>query len=285
LITKVPSNIKVVWIGWGFDYFRFWDLKDYKPITQKLVGDPVRTILIKKRNIFLKELEIPVPDEKFLSRVDYFSPVLDVEFHIFKKFFPNLKFEFLDWNYLTLEDDIIKGFEEKFVNGNNLLFGNSALPLNNHLDGIDLIINFNFDYDQILCPLSYGDKTNRNETIIKGNKIFGNNFIPITDFLDYNEYVNNLISCKYFFVNSLRQVAMGNIVLMLYLGSKVILDKSNPVYEFFITRGVQVFSIEEANTGQLPSIDLENTRSKLKEIWGRTAILEKTKSLLEAISK
>ncbi|NHE56243.1 TDP-N-acetylfucosamine:lipid II N-acetylfucosaminyltransferase [Cyclobacterium plantarum] len=283
LVTKLNPNLKVFWIGWGFDYFRFWNSNDYKPITLKTIGYPGKGPKLRKINFFLNGCKPYVSDELFLKKVDFFSPVLDIEFDLFKKFHPKTTFQFIDWNYLTLEDDIIKGFEGRVINGNNLLFGNSAHPLNNHLDGVKEILRFNFMINKIICPLSYGNKINKNETIKICSNTFGNKFIALTDFMDYESYVGFLLSCKYVFINSIRQVAMGNILLMLYLGSYVILDPINPVYEFFLKRGIKVYSIHEAVNGNFENIDIESVRTKLLNIWGREAILKKTKFLLNSV--
>lgn len=284
-IIKNKKFIPVIWIGWGFDYFNYFKGILYKDKTRELI---VEFDLTSKKNVenkFLPFLKKKANDKEVINKINFFAPVLENEFEIITEFFPNQPISFIDWNYLTLEDDIIKGFENSLIEGSDMLFGNSANPLNNHLDGFDEIMDFKFYFDNIICPLSYGDKINKERVKNLGSELFGARFIPISDFLDYPDYVKYLLSCKYVFVNSLRQLAMGNIVLMLYLGSYIILDRRNPVYVFFKNKGVEVFSIEDAKAGNLPKINLQSTRKILIEIWGREAILKKTRVLLDTIKK
>ena len=178
----------------------------------------------------------------------------------------------------------MNGFEDKEVSGNNILLGNSGNFWNNHLDAFDDLSEFRIYFDNVICPLSYGETNYRNQIQKEGELVFGNRFIPLLDFMPYNDYVEKLISCRYFFMNSQRQLGLGNLLLMLYLGSKVILDSSNPVYRYFTQNEIQVFSIEEAKSGQLGNINLENTRSNLIRIWGKDAIRNKTYNLLGLIN-
>ncbi len=284
-LIKNNRVVPVVWIGWGFDYFKYYKGILYKEKTSKLVLDFGLSNVKKISNKFLPFLKQDADDKTVMKNIDFFAPVLDIEFDIINEHFPGHSISFIDWNYLTIEDDIIKGFENSIINGNNLLFGNSSNPLNNHLDGFNDIRDFKIKFDNIICPLSYGDKINKEKVINLGLELYDQKFIPITGFLDYSEYVKNLLSCKYVFVNSLRQLAMGNIVLMLYLGAYVILDKKNPAYVFLKNKNIQVFSIEEAKIGELEKISVEDVRTKLVEIWGRDAILNKTKFLLRSLEK
>lgn len=283
-IIKNKKSIPVVWIGWGFDYGAYYRVNLFKEKTNKLVLEYNLGREVQISNRFMSFLKVKADEKKVLSNINYCAPVLENEFEIVNGFYPDSGMAFIDWNYLTIEDDIIKGFEDARIEGNNLMFGNSSNPLNNHLDGFEEIDRFKFSFDRIICPLSYGDKTNKKHVLKLGSELYGARFIPIIDFLEYREYVNCLISCKYLFVNSIRQIALGNIVLMLYLGAYVILDRRNPVYTFFRSKNIQVFCIEEATPGELPAIDLETTRKGLVEIWGKEVILEKTRHLLSALN-
>jgi hypothetical protein len=282
-IIKNRKIVPIIWIGWGFDYFNYFKGILYKEKTSELVVEFDLTSKKDIRNKFLPFLEKEADDKEVLKNINFFAPVLENEFEIITEVYPHHPISFIDWNYLTIEDDIIKGFENSLIEGSNLLFGNSANPLNNHLDGFDDIRDFKINFDNIICPLSYGDKVNKERVKNLGSDLYGTRFTAISGFLDYPEYVKNLLSCKYVFVNSLRQLAMGNIVLMLYLGSYIILDRRNPVYIFFKNKGVEVFSIEDAKGGDLPELNLQSTRKILIEIWGREAILKKTRFLFDAI--
>ncbi|WP_113922801.1 TDP-N-acetylfucosamine:lipid II N-acetylfucosaminyltransferase [Cognataquiflexum aquatile] len=282
-IIKNRKSVPVIWIGWGFDYSKYYDGRLFKEKTNKLLVEFENSDLEIIRNRLLPFLNKKVDDDLVMNNINFFAPVLENEFEFVSNYFPNHPISFLDWNYLTIEDDIIKGFENSIILGNNLLFGNSANPLNNHLDGFDDIKDFKIKFDNIICPLNYGDRNNKEKVINLGSDLYGNRFIPINGFLEYSEYVNNLLSCKYVFVNSLRQLAMGNIVLMLYLGAYVILDRRNPVYMYFKNQNIPIFCIEDVKNGELPELNVEFIRNKLVKIWGRETMFKKTRTMLQSL--
>lgn len=288
LIPRIPETIPIIWMSWGFDLIEvFDDAKNYLK-TQTLEIAPEK--IIQNESETKKFLINDLPPEffknkKMVERIDFISTVMEDENKIINaKLFSKVP-KWIPWNYFTMEKDIISGFENKVVKGNNILLGNSGNFWNNHLDAFDDLLLFPFNFEKIICPLSYGDLHYRYQVRQIGSEIFGNNFIPLNDFLEYSEYVNHLISCKYFFINSKRQLGLGNLLLLLYLGSKVILDKSNPVYDFFTKNEIRVFDIEEAKSGNLENIDLSKTRSNLIRIWGKDAIRKKSKNLISLINK
>lgn len=283
LTISVSSKIPLFWIGWGFDYYEFCHIKLYKQYTQDIVDGFQLGKSEAVSHSFIPQLDRAADMNKVFDRINFFGPVLQSEYLVLSKFYPQNKMEFLDWNYLTLEDDIINGFEEQVITGNNLMLGNSANPVNNQIDAFDDILDFKFSYDDIVCPLSYGDGRYRDIVVDRGKLLFSERFKPITSFLPYHNYVDQIISCRYVFINSYRQVAMGNILLMLYLGAYVILEKSNPSYAFFVGNGIQVFSVDEAKWKDFPEIDLSSTRRKLAELWGRKIIKEKTKIVFDKL--
>ncbi len=279
-ILKMSKSLRILWIGYGYDYYSFTNIETLKVKTSSLLRKLNPSNINYKKSYFLKIYTHRFNDKKFLERVNYFAPVIEEDFRLFESVHLKSKFKFIDWNYLTLEDDVIKGFEDRRVFGNNILLGNSGGSANNHLDAFEDIKLFNINFDRIVCPLSYGNISYR-ETIGEMGAIqFGKKFIALNAFLNYDDYVNVLLTCEYVFINSLRQLGMGNLVLMLYLGAKVILDKSNPSYNFFLNNNIKVFSIEEACFGNFGIIDLEKTRFELKRIWGKDIIYSKTRNLL-----
>lgn len=284
LINKC-RNIKVLWIGWGFDYYDLIENDLLKEKTRKMVGSEQYTFDLKVESRFLRFINIPIDKKKLLKTIDYFAPVLESEYNLIKEksFYEDLPL-FLDWNYLTLEDDLIKGFENLTIQGNNILVGNNANPFNNHLDAFLDIQEFPFSFENVICPLSYGDKSKNDFIISEGNKVFKDRFYPITDFLKYEDYIKNIISCKFVFINSIKQNALGNIVVMLYLGAYIILDERNPVYVFFKKLGIQIYSIEDAKLGLFDDINLMRTRLVLKDIWGRDSIQVKSKVLIQTLN-
>lgn len=287
LILRINPKIKIFWISWGFDLINlFGDKSDYlKKETTKFVLSKKSAIHLSNSGcISYRKATKVLPSKKLLiSKINYISTVIDSEFQILENSnFPNLP-KFIPWNYLTLENDIVSKFSNFEIKGNKIMLGNSSNIWNNHLEALDDILSFNFSFDEIICPLSYGDFEYRDSVLTKGKALFGNKFYPLLNFMPYGSYVNELLSCKYYFINSKRQLALGNILLMLYLGSFVILDSSSVLYSFFKNSGIQVFTIDDAKNNKFQPIDLVNTRMVLKKIWGKDKIRLNTINLIKLI--
>lgn len=287
LITRIPVEIPIIWMSWGFDLIEvFDDARNYiKPRTLEIAPKNIVLRETETKNLLIKDLSQELfESKKMVERIDFISTVMEDEKKIINtKLFSKVP-KWIPWNYFTMENDVISGFEEKVVNGNNVLLGNSGNFWNNHLDAFDDLLLFPFHFEKIICPLSYGDLDYRNQVQEIGSEIFGSKFIPLNNFLEYSDYVKNIVSCQYFFINSKRQLGLGNLLLLLYLGSKVILDKNNPVYNFFSKNEIRVFNIEEAKSGNLGNIDLSRTRSNLIRIWGKDAIRKKSNDLIALIN-
>lgn len=283
LISRIPGEVPIFWMSWGFDLIEvFDDARNY--IKSKTLAVAPKNIVLREndsKKFSIKDSPHELSEnKKMVERIDFISTVMEDENRIINtKLFSKVP-KWVPWNYFTMEKDVIFGFEEKVVIGNNILLGNSGNFWNNHLDAFDDLLLFPFHFEKIICPLSYGDLEYRNQIQQTGSEIFGKNFIPLNDFLEYSEYVKHIVSCQYFFINSKRQLGLGNLLLLLYLGSKVILDRTNPVYDFFTKNEIRVFHIEEAKAGPLKNIDLSKSRSNLIRIWGKDAIRKKSNDLI-----
>lgn len=286
LILRIPDSIPIFWMSWGYDLIDIFGESDnyLKPKTKKII--PKKSQLSKSlqaRGGYYNAFKFPPEAKAIVNRIDFISTVIKNEYEIISPNHFSKIPKWVSWNYFSIEEDVIKGFEDQVVMGNNILVGNSGNLWNNHLDAFDDLLEFKIPYSQVICPLSYGDQVYRNKVKEKGETIFGVNFITFYDFLDYPDYVKQILSCSHFFMNSKRQLALGNILLLLYLGSNVILDTSNPTYHFFNRNDIRVFSIEEAKSGTLERVDLDKTRKNLRRIWGKDSIRLRTNQLIKLI--
>jgi isochorismate hydrolase len=88
-------------------------------------------------------------------------------------------------------------------------------------------------------------------------------------------------------MNHLRQQAVGNIIIMMYFGAKIFLNKENPVYEFFKNKGAIIFSINELNNQvintKLSEEEIKKNRQILKEYWSEDIMIKKTEKLIETM--
>lgn len=294
LIINAPKSVRFVWIGWGGDYYNYINKNLFLQTTANLMKNvnlqiqPDGFLTKIKRNIkellFLKDIK---DFEKVLHRLSYFAPVLHEDYLLVKNSFNNFNPQYLDWNYGTLEDDFIK--QDLNISGKNILLGNSATFENNHIEAIDLLCKLDLENRKVICPLSYGLEEYAKEVINYGSTTLGDKFKYLINFMKIEEYNQIISTCSIVVMNHLRQQALGNIVIMLYFGAKVFLNKENPVYEFFKNNGAVIFSMEELTDKNidigLTEQDKNTNKEVLKKYWTRDVMLEKTKNLIETMRK
>jgi dTDP-N-acetylfucosamine:lipid II N-acetylfucosaminyltransferase len=294
----IPNHIKVLWIGFGFDYYDFIYKDTNKlllPKTSHLKKKLIKfdfLMKIKKLaaiNWLIEKLKGREFKINYIKNIDYFVPVINDEYKLIKKnnsgYFP----EFLDWNYGTLEDDLVRGFENKNINANNILIGNSATFTNNHIETFDLLSHCNIKGRKIICPLSYGNESYGHEITNIGKEVFGSDFQPLKEFMEIDDYIKTISSCSIVILNHIRQQAGGNIITMLYLGAKVFLREENPLYTYYINEGAKIFSISELIkdpnliNSNLSDDDKEQNRILLRKLYSRIVIKHKTEILIQKL--
>lgn len=283
ILRSLPENSKVMWIGWGFDYYDLTGRELLKPLTRSVIH---LDLLQRVKASIKKLLSSSVDKKSLINEIDYFSPVLYEDYLLVSRSIQDFRPRYVSWNYGTLEDDLIKGFEVLRMNGRNILLGNSTSITNNHLDALDLLSALDLNEMKIIAPLSYGNERYRSLVNARGKALFGDMFVPLVDFLPIDEYVKLISSCSVLIMNNVRQEGLGNIVIMLHLGAKVFLDSENPVHQFFKKQGAFIFTLNELSSeigSQLSADQVALNRSILRKTWGRDVIRQKTKYLIELL--
>lgn len=294
VIIKIPNNIKVFWFGWGYDIYNFpaqkpflkWNL--YKPLTNRYINpsfykifrqfaSKIKFVLKGKNRVY----------EKALNRIDYFAGVVELEYDLLKRN-PKFKAQKVVFSYSSLAG--LKSHEnyEKF-NANNILVGNSAAATNNHLDFLEYLKQIDLNGKKVIMPLSYAGSADYVNTVIKCYKnALGDNVIPLTDFMPFDEYKRYILSCSasVFFME--RQQAMGNIGSALKYGCKVYLSKKNPVYQYYKDLGMTIFTVEsDFNNSNisipLTDVEIEQNRTILKKLHDYDAYIGKLNTIYEAL--
>lgn len=129
----------------------------------------------------------------------------------------------------------------------NILLGNSSTPECQYEKAIDMLLPFKHKNILVRCVLSYPQKNveYRNYVIQYGKEKLGNKFVPLTDFMTYEEYTEMLAGIDIAIFNHNRQQALGNIASLLYLGKRVFINPDNACKEYFESMGAKVFSTKE----------------------------------------
>lgn len=288
-IRKIAKDIPIVWVGWGYDYYDLMSndllLHKTEKLTHKLgIIDSCKNFLRKIKKIYLYRNKMEV-----VERLNYFSPVLHLEYEQIKSKLNLDKFpDYVYFNYGSLEKNFIRGYENKKVNGKNILIGNSATDTNNHLEVFDLLKDIKIeDSVKVVCPLSYGNEKYKKLIVEIGKNEFKDSFDPLVDFIDIDSYINKIISCRVVIMNHVRQQAFGNIITMLYLGAKIFLRKENPIYVFLKAQGAVIYSIQDLEDnhslfeGDLSDMDVMKNREVLQLFISESVAIEKTQNIID----
>ncbi len=281
------ARVKKAWIGFGFDYYSIIENDELcvlKPETRKIAIDIYGNA---KPNSLVSSIIKKIISILFNPKsIDYFSPVLFSEFSLVSEKF-NCEMNYVDWNYcgfvntLHLLGDLKVNYDSKKV-----LLGNSCTPTNNHIDAFKDVFNFGLGY-KIVVPLSYGDTNLYKDKIVR---LFCESFKSedlqlLTDFISFDEYVNLLQDCPFVVMNHLRQQGLGNIIISLFVGAYVFLDKANPLYAFLSESGFDIYSIDDIKTvHSLPKPDVTKNRSIILSIWGAEAQSSKTENFINIMT-
>lgn len=295
-IQSVPADRGVVWIGWGYDYYGL--LNDafpeglVQPATAALLargagmagGTPAQGT-VPTMLAFARPYRKPTRSElAALARVDWFSPVLDTEYHLARRHQPDFRAHYLRWNYGTVEDDFtLAGLPERPL-GPNLLLGNSATATNNHLELFELVRQrVDLAGRRIVVPLSYGDANYRRHVLQAGQQLFGEAFQPLVDFMPREQYIDTLASCGFVLMNHVRQQALGNIYIGALLGARVFLNRRNPLNGWLRAQGLPIADLEQLDGQPLTEAERDRQITALYASMGRAAQRERTLGLVETV--
>nr|WP_298898262.1 TDP-N-acetylfucosamine:lipid II N-acetylfucosaminyltransferase [uncultured Altererythrobacter sp.] len=287
-LRATPAGKRIVWIGWGYDYYSLLG-QDYNaslvlektsridfPTRRQVAKNDVKAIL-NKLGLWGRERKV-----SNLSRIDYFSPVLDIEYDLIRQHVP-IRAAYLHWNYATAEEDLAPS-GSVLENGKNILAGNSSSATNNHVELFEAIRDqVDLSSRKVVTPLSYGDARYRERVIEIGQRILGDNFHPLADFMPKEEYLETIRSCGFVIMNHLRQQAVGNICSAMLMGAKVYLNPRNPLMGWFQKRGAIVGSIASLDMTPLTKQEELINRELVYEHWGRERQRRKTKNLIDTI--
>lgn len=115
----------------------------------------------------------------------------------------------------------------------NIQVGNSATETNNHLNILKNLSKFKKENIKVYVPLSYGDMDYADKVITYGKEMLADKFVPIQQFMSFEEYLMFMSKMDVGIFDMKRQQAMGNIVALMYIGSKLYLNRESLMWNFF----------------------------------------------------
>lgn len=255
IIPKIDQRIKVFWFSWGYDIYNnptpkpIVNIDLYHPATKRYMrGDikgrlfntlmQIRGYLKKRgRKYYLRAI----------NRIDYYSGVIPEEFFLVLQECPNFKAKPVNYSYCNISRFPEREIEDNNIQvGSNIVFGNSTAYTNNHLDVLKYMESIRLGECEIIAPLSYyPNQRYVNRIKEEGERLFGNNFVALTEYLPYEEYIKIIKSCGFSILGVERQQGYGVLLNSLYQGCKVFLFESSILYKHCQTLGLKVYTIEK----------------------------------------
>lgn len=280
LFKYISKDKIVIWWAWGWDIYgedRFINIPLYKPLTKQYLKKTSSSL--SKLKCFLKKMPFVLDiraggnRKKVIKRIDYFQPVIHMEFQLMQRFKGFKAHEFYNPGAGRLALD----YKEKNVisHKNHILLGHSATFSNNHLDVWNAINAFIPSGTSVFFPVNYGkmDYADYLGQVIQSDKI---TIRFIKDFLPKDEYFELLASCGYAIFGVLREQAMANIYHCLLNGVKLFLYKNSIPFKYLTDLGCVVYAIEDINVSSFRTL-----MSAEQVIHNRQCLLRESKRVVE----
>jgi dTDP-N-acetylfucosamine:lipid II N-acetylfucosaminyltransferase len=294
VLSRIPETMPIVWRGWGFDYYGILQVNGLRlllPETNSLIKRPgvLKRVLVKQfprkflKAIFSKMVG-QIINNKLIARINYFSCCVPDDFEALQRVLPNFEAQFLPLNYYSKEDVFLRGDSLQDLTGHDILLGNSATPTNNHIEAMRVLSKLGMHGRKVIVPLSYGDMKYQEKIIRVGEKLLGESFIPLTNYMSLPEYNQSVSGCGNLIMNHIRQQAIGNISSALLRGGKVFLRPENPIYKYYTRIGVKLFPFSDDITiADLDAPPNKDDAFKNKEImlsiWARAQGIKNVKAI------
>jgi dTDP-N-acetylfucosamine:lipid II N-acetylfucosaminyltransferase len=296
-VRKLPASIKVGWLIWGYEIYRLQFPKDRGLLdpethayafsdqinTKTRLNSPLFYFARAQRRNRRRKIQI----EYLMSRIKYIVTQFESEFNLLRAW--DYTNQANEWHFapvLRLEDLVGDSPNLKAPTGNDIQVGNSASQTNNHVDVFKRLASEVIDDRKVIVPLSYGDSSYRKFVVTEGRKILGESFIPITDFMPLDQYLQKFKKCSITILNNHRQQAVGNTIASLWAGRTVYLGNS-AVLSDYQKVGLPVYSFEKDFDITRPTLTSEEhakCRNQIEMTVGTAKVKQSIELLLHKLS-
>lgn len=141
--------------------------------------------------------------------------------------------KYFDMSSSVILDNLCK-VPQKKNNVINIQIGNSATETNNHLETLKILKKFKDKNIKIYLPMSYGDMEYAKKVIEYGEDLFGDKLVAIKEFMSFEKYCLFIQEMDIAIFNMIRQQALGNIYILMQIGSKVFLNSEGLLWDYFV---------------------------------------------------
>ncbi len=165
-------------------------------------------------------------------------------------------------------------------NGFNILLGNSADPTNNHREALERLLPYKDQDIRIYAPLSYGDQKHAKEVIAQGHEWFGDKFVPMTDFMPFEQYLEFLKSLDIAIFNHQRQQAMGNTITLLGMGKTVFMRSDVSHWRFLNSLGIKLRDVADLTLEPVEANEAKENARIVQSYFSRTNLVSQLRGVL-----
>jgi len=294
LINSSPNYDRFVWMIWGGDAYKLFDIKLHDEETEIVNRKSQEPFWLFKglKNTALGDKLFGKSSTNHdrlifdaIRKIRYCTTILPCEYDLFKANLP-LSAIYIPFSY-GLKEFNQKGRQHADTNERiNILVGNSGYPSNNHMTALRLLSRLELGKRKVIVPLSYGPNRYIEEVIKGGKQILLHAFAPITEFLSFDEYYKLVSGCSVCIMNHYRQQGMGNIIILLWLGARLYMRSENIAFQYLIENGAIVFPIDgdEISLDPLTEDQKEQNRSVMERLYNHDLIIEKARNLIKIVT-
>jgi hypothetical protein len=168
---------------------------------------------------------------------------------------------------------------QKRGNSVNILVGNSADPTNNHVEIFEKLKLYKDRDIKIFCPLSYGLAEHAERMVTLGNKLFGDKFSPLLDFMPFEKYLELLGQIDIAVFAHKRQQGMGNTIILLGLGKKVYMRADITPWAMFTAMGVKVFDVDTLDLEPMALPMQNENQAHIKKYFSESNLVEQWRKI------
>ncbi|MDL0431991.1 TDP-N-acetylfucosamine:lipid II N-acetylfucosaminyltransferase [Marinobacter sp. TBZ242] len=165
--------------------------------------------------------------------------------------------------------------------GLNILLGNSADPSNNHIEALERLLPFKDQNIKIFAPLSYGDQNHAKKVVTQGKEWFGNKFVPMTDFMPFEQYLEFLETLDIAIFNHRRQQAMGNTITLLGMGKTVFIRSDVSHWRFLNGLGIKLNDVESIELCRIAPDEAEGNARVVRSYFSKATLIKQLTDIFE----
>jgi dTDP-N-acetylfucosamine:lipid II N-acetylfucosaminyltransferase len=150
------------------------------------------------------------------------------------------------FQFFSFADIVPPGTQPTNKESGKILIGNSATIENNHVDVLETLISHQNDQSTFSLPMTYG-LFPRYKQIVKARfqKKLGTRVYFLEEHMKLEAYYHFLQQHPTAIFLHYRQQGLGNILYLLYTGTKVYLSRHNVIYQWLTRNQIKVYIFED----------------------------------------